>query len=97
MTSGDEKLSFDAHLVDVYLTGLQSEIEAKLRRVAKLRGQVQTVSSWHSRTDRRSRERAARALITQVQEMLATNLVVRETLQELLTATKALLHDLEEG
>jgi hypothetical protein len=97
MTARDEKLSFDAHLVNVYLTGLQSEIEAKLRRVAKLREHVQTVSSWHGHADRRSRERMARALITQVQQMLATNLVVRETLQELLTATEDLLHDLEEG
>ena len=97
MTASDEKLSFDAHLVDVYLTGLQSEIEAKLRRVAKFREKVQKMGSWHGKTDRRSREQAARALITQVQEMLATNLIVRETLEELLTATKALLRDLEEG
>lgn len=97
MTSSDEKLSFDAHLVDVYLTGLQSEIEAKLRRVGKLREQLQTMGSSHRKTDPRSRERAARALISQVKEMLRTNLVVRETLQELLTATKALLRDLEKG
>ena len=97
MTSSDEKLSFDAHLVDVYLTGLQSEIEAKLRRVGKLREQIQKIGSEQGQTDRRARERAARALITQVQDMLRTNLVVRETLQELLTATKALLRDLEKG
>ena len=97
MASSDEKLSFDAHLVDVYLTGLQSEIEAKLRRVGKLREQIQKIGSEQGQTDRRARERAARALITQVQEMLRTNLVVRETLQELLTATKALLRDLEKG
>lgn len=97
MSSSDEKLSFDAHLVDVYLTGLQSEIEAKLRRVAKFREQVQKMGSWHGQTDRRARQQAARALITQVHEMLATNLIVRETLEELLTGTKALLRDLEEG
>lgn len=97
MRSSDEKLSFDAHLVDVYLIGLQSEIEAKLRRVGKLREQLQKMGSAHGKTDPRSRQRAARALIGQVEEMLRTNLVVRETLQELLTATKALLNDLEKG
>jgi hypothetical protein len=97
MPSSDEKLSFDAHLIDVYLTGLQSEIEAKLRRVAKFRAQVQKMGAWRGQTDRQSRARAARALIAQVQEMLATNLMVRETLEELLTATKALLRDLKEG
>jgi hypothetical protein len=97
MTPSNEKLSFDAHLVEVYLTGLQSEIEAKLRRVAKFREQMQKVDVSRRQTDRRSRERAARALITQVQEMLATNLTVRETLQELLAATKALLRDLEDS
>jgi len=97
MTSSDEKLSLDAHLVNVYLTGLQSEIEAKLRRVAKFREQMQKVDASRRQTDRRTRERAARALITQVQAMLATNLTVRETLQELLAATKALLRDLEDS
>jgi uncharacterized protein YdeI (YjbR/CyaY-like superfamily) len=58
---------------------------------------MQKVDVSRRQTDRRSRERAARALITQVQEMLATNLTVRETLQELLAATKALLRDLEDS
>jgi hypothetical protein len=65
-------------------------------RVAKFRKQVQKMGSWHGHSDRRSRQQAARALITQVQEMLATNLIVRETLEELLTGTKALLRDLED-
>ena len=28
---GRDKLTFDTHLLEVYLTGLQSEVEAKLR------------------------------------------------------------------
>ncbi len=43
------------------------------------------------------RERAARALITQVDEMLETNLLVREMLQELRGAAEAVLTDLLEG
>ena len=33
--SSDDKLSFDTHLLDVYLTGLQAEVEAKAAKPAK--------------------------------------------------------------
>lgn len=97
MVKSDDRLSFDTHLVDVYLTGLQSEIEAKLRRVAKFREQMQKVDASRGPTDHQARERAARALIDQVHEMLATNLAVRETLQELLIAAEAVLRDVQDA
>jgi hypothetical protein len=97
MTTNEEKLSFDTHLMEVYLTGLQSEIEAKLRRVTKFREQMQKVDASRGRADQKARERAAGALIIQVREMLDTNLTVRETLEELLAAAEAVLRDLQEG
>ena len=91
----DRKLALDTQLVDIYLTGLQSEIEAKLRRVAKLREQMQKIDAVGGRTDRASCRRAARALIRQAQTMLETNLVVRGMLEDLLKAAKAVLTDVK--
>lgn len=91
-----DKLSFDAHLLDVYLTGLQSEVEAKLRRVAKFREQMQTIDAAGGTTNRAARERAARALVAQVEEMLDTNLLVRENLLELKATAEAVLKDVQE-
>ena len=92
----EEKLSFDAHLMEVYLTGLQAEVEAKLRRVAKFREQMKRLDAAGATTDVEGRTGTVEALITQVQDMLATNLIVRETLQELLQAAEALRKDIEE-
>ena len=92
----DDKLAFDSHLLEVYLTGLQSEIEAKVRRVAKFRDQMKKIDAAGGRTNRQQREQAAEVLVGQVEEMLDTNLVVRETLQELLKTAKAVLEDVRE-
>ena len=91
-----DKLSFDTHLMDIYLTGLQSEVEAKLRRVTRFREQMQKIDAAGGSTDRPARERAARALIAQVEEMLDTNLLVRETLQELKRLADAVLEDVRQ-
>ena len=92
---GEQKLSFDTQLLDAYLTGLQSEVEAKLRRVARFRTQMQKIDAAGGRTDRQSRLDAARALIGHVEGMLQTNLEVRETLEELRAAALAVLQDVE--
>lgn len=91
-----DKLSFDTQLVNIYLTGLQSEVEAKVRRVAKFREHMRKIDAAGGRTDRRAREGAARTLITQINEMLASNLTVRDTLTELLGAAEAVLDDLRQ-
>lgn len=91
-----DKLAFDRQLLDVYLTGIQSEVEAKLRRVAKFREQMKKIDAAGGRTDRTSRERAATSLIDQVNEMLETNLLVRETLLELKKAAEDVLQDLRQ-
>ena len=92
----DQKRWLDTQVVDVYLTGVQSEIEAKLRRVAKFREEMRKIDAAGGRTDRTSRRRAAQALIQQAETMLATNLLVRGMLEDLLEAAKAILSDLEE-
>lgn len=89
----DDKLAFDSHLMDVYLTGLQSEVEAKMRRVLKFREQMQKIDAAGGRTNREQRELAAESLVKQIEEMLDSNLLVRETLQELLTTARAILQD----
>jgi hypothetical protein len=91
-----DKLAFDTRLLDVHLTGLQAEVEAKLRRVRRFREQLQRIDAAAARRDTVVSDRAARALIQQVDEMLETNLTVRETLQELQRAARALLRDLRE-
>ena len=91
-----DKLSFDTHLMEVYLTGLQSEVEAKLRRVNRFREQMKKVDVAGGRTDVKARVRAAENLRDQVEDMLATNRVVRETLQELKKVAEAVLADVKE-
>lgn len=94
VANSQDKLAFDTHLLDVYLTGLQAEVEAKLRRVGRFREQMKKIDAAGGRTDRDARERAARVLIDQVDEMIQTNVLVRETLQELKTVAVAVLDDL---
>ena len=94
--SADDKLALDTQLMDVYLTGIQSEIEAKLRRVAKFRDEMRKIDAAGRKSQKPGRQRAARALLGQVDEMLETNLTVRDMLLELRTAAEAVLHDLDE-
>jgi predicted ATPase len=94
--SSEEKLSFDTHLLDVYLTGLQAEVEAKLRRVARFRASMRKLDAAGARTDKASREQAAQALLQQVEDMLAANALVRETLGEIKEAAEAVLADVRQ-
>ena len=91
-----DKLSFDMQLVDIYLTGLQSEVEAKARRVGRFREQMRKLDEAGGRINRPAREVAARTLITQIREMLSSNLMVRDTLQELLHAAQTMLDDVRQ-
>jgi hypothetical protein len=90
----EQKLSADTQLMDVYLTGLQAEVEAKLRGVARFRQHMQRIDAAGGTTDRAARIRAAEALLRQTDEMLKTNLLVRETLEELQRAAEAVLEDI---
>jgi hypothetical protein len=96
MVHDDEKLALDTERLNVLLTGLQAEVEAKVRRVQRFRQQMQKIDAVSGRADMRARERAARALIAQVDEMIETNLIVRDTLHELRETAQAVLKDLTE-
>jgi hypothetical protein len=98
MVHDDEKLALDTQRLNVHLTGLQAEVEAKIRRVHRFREQMQKLDSARlGKSNLVQRERAARALIAQVDEMLETNLMVREMLEELRGAAEAVLTDLLKG
>ena len=94
--SAEDKLALDTQLMDVYLTGLQSEIEAKLRRVAKFRGELKKIDAAGRRAEKATRQRSARALMAQVDDMLETNVTVRDMLLELKAAAEAVLKDLQD-
>ena len=96
MAEIDPKLQFDKELLAVYLTGLQAEVEAKLRSVTRFREQMQRLDEVSGPAARKQREDAARALIQQVEGMLDTNRVVREILQEIRAAAAAVLEDIAE-
>jgi hypothetical protein len=89
-----DKLSFDTHLLDVHLTGLQAEVEAKLRLVRRFREQLQRLDTAGGKRDTAMTERAARSFIAQIDEMLETNLMVRETLLELHKVAQEILKHL---
>jgi hypothetical protein len=92
----DDKLALDTQLMEVYLTGLQAEIEAKLRRMAKFRDEMRKIDASGKKTDKAARQRAARALLAQVSDMLATNTMVRDMLLELQGTAEAVLEDVQE-
>jgi hypothetical protein len=94
MVQDDEKLALDTERLSVYLTGLQAEVEAKLRRVQKFRQQMHKLDSSGARSNLQQRERAARALVSELNAMIETNLTVRDMLQELREAAQAVLADL---
>jgi len=98
MVHDDEKLALDTERLTVYLTSLQAEVEAKVRRVRRFRQQMQELDAGASgRRNAADRARAARALVEQVDQMLKTNLMVRELLQDLRGAAEAVLADVMKG
>jgi hypothetical protein len=98
MVHDDEKLALDTQKLDVYLTSLQAEVEAKVRRVQRFREQMKQLDGGPSgKTNLANRQRAARVLIAQVDQMLETNLVVRDLLQDLRSTAHAVLADVSDG
>jgi hypothetical protein len=95
MADSDHKLQFDKELLQVYLTGLQAEVEAKLRAVNRFRENMQRFDAAGSRATAEERRQMARALIAQVTTMLDTNRVVREILHEVKAAAEQVLTDLD--
>ena len=95
MTEDSSNLALDRELLDIYMTGLQSEVEAKLRRISSFRDVMQRIDAAGGTTDRVELQRAATAMIAQVEEMLETNLFVRQTLQGIRRTAEVLIKDSE--
>lgn len=95
MVHDEEKLALDTQTLHVHLTGLQAEVEAKIRRVRRFRDQMKKLDAAPlGKANVAERERAARALLQEIDAMLATNSVVRDMLHELREAAEAVLADL---
>jgi hypothetical protein len=94
MTQAQDKLQFDRQMLDVYVTGLQAEVEAKLRELARFRENMRRLDTVGAGRNKEERLSAVRVLIGQIDSMLGTNKIVRETLQELKATAEALLTDL---
>jgi hypothetical protein len=91
-----KRVQFDRQLLAVYLVGLQSEVEAKLREVRRFRETMKYLAVSRTAEGRDQQLEAVGKLTEQIDRMLATNKVVRETLVELLEAAKALARDLRD-
>jgi hypothetical protein len=95
MAQEDEKLALDTQLLEVCLTSLQVEVEAKVRDLHRFREQMQKLDRGASgKMNIIDQERAVCALIAQVDRMIDTNVVVRDLLEHLRSAAKSVLQDL---
>jgi len=97
MAHDDEKLALDTAKLGVYLTGLQADVEAKVRLLKRFREHMQVAEGPPvGRVDRERRKAATNRVLKDVDEMLKTNRVVRELLSDLRKAASAVLDDLKE-
>lgn len=98
MVHDDAKLALDTRRLEVYLTSVQAELEAKVRLVHRFREHMQQLDGGASgRRNHYQRKHAAQAMIAQVNGMLQTNLLIRDMLEELREAVEAVLSDLTAG
>jgi N-glycosylase/DNA lyase len=91
MTKHRQRVAFEAQLLSVTQLSLQTEVEAKLRAIKRLRQQIERLSE----PSRLSRVDDARRLQQQIKSMLDVNRAVRITLIELEQVARELVEDLE--
>jgi hypothetical protein len=89
------RTSFDCQLVDAYLVRLQSDIEAKWRDIRCIRDEINLLMRSRTVLGRPGSE-VVRMLTERLDRMLATNVIVRETLLELRGAAQTLARDLDD-
>ncbi len=94
--SDSRAVQFDRQLLEVYLVGLQAEVEAKLREVTRFRENMKVLASSRTPEARQQQLDAVQKLTEQVDRMLDTNKTVRETLAELRKAVTTLARDLRD-
>jgi hypothetical protein len=92
MASSEDGTAFDKQVLDVYLLGLEGELETKLRDLRRLRQGVAYVSEH---PDCAGQVETVRALAGEFDRMLVTNRVVRETLLQLRETAHQLLRGLQ--
>lgn len=98
MAYDDEKLALDSAKLATHLTGLQAEVEAKVRFLKRFREHMQVVdASVGGTVDQEGCKAASRRLLKAVDDMLETNRVVRELLSDLRDAASEVLNDLKQA
>ena len=91
MAKHRQRVAFESQLLSVTQWSLQTEVEAKLRAIKRLRQQIERLSE----PNRVSRVDDARRLQEQIKSMLKVNQAVRITLTELEQVARELVEDLE--
>jgi hypothetical protein len=91
MVNHRQRVAFESQLLSVTQLSLQTEVEAKLRAIKRLRQQIERLSG----PSRVSRVDDARRLQEQIRSMLEVNHAVRITLTELEQVARELVEDLE--
>ena len=91
MANHRQRVTFESQLLSVTQLSLQTEVEAKLRAIKRLRLQIERLSE----PSRVSRVDEARRLQEQIRSMLEVNQAVRITLTELEQVARELVADLE--
>jgi hypothetical protein len=93
MADPAQKIAFDRQVLEVYLTGLEGELETKLRELRRLRttlGDLDDVGHGHG-----ERIATVQMLAIHVEGLLVGNRVVRETLLQLRETARALILGLQ--
>lgn len=92
MSNPDDGAAFDQQLLDVYIHGLQADLEDKLRQLREVQGTLKQLGQCGNAA---AQCVAARGLAARFDQMLVVNRVVRETLVELRETARHLAQELE--
>jgi hypothetical protein len=94
MGTPDDRIAFDQQVLRVYIMGLRSDIEAKLRELRDVEQMLAQLSEQQPSTVQIA---ALRGLASRFDRMLVANRVVRETLLQLRETATLLVQEIESG
>jgi hypothetical protein len=89
MTDPTEKIAFDTQVLEVYLTGLEGELESKLRDLRRLRLTLGDLDDGRHADDEHLA--TVHTLAAHVEGLLVGNRVVREVLLQLRETARTLV------